>query len=119
MKRFVLWIGIILFPIWMHAQTVNVKGIVQDDKGVPMPGATVVISGSSKGTMTDLDGRFFLKEVKEGASLEVSFIGYVTQTVQATNAPVKISLLPDVAGLEEIVVVGYGSQKKSELARRR
>ena len=115
MKRFVLWIGIILFPIWMHAQTVNVKGIVQDDKGVPMPGATVVISGSSKGTMTDLDGRFFLKEVKEGASLEVSFIGYVTQTVQATNAPLKISLLPDVAGLEEIVVVGYGSQKKVNL----
>lgn len=115
MKRLILFIGTILLPILMFAQTINVKGVVLDEQGVPMPGSTIVVSGTTKGTMSDLDGRFFLNGIKKGTKLEISFIGYVTQVVKATDEPMEVKLTSDIVGLEEIVVVGYGAQRKVNL----
>ncbi len=81
----------------------------------PIPGVTVLIKGSTKGTSTDFDGKFSI-EVKSGDVLQFSSIGYVTQTVTITNqTTINLSLAEDANTLEEVVVVGYGTQKKSHL----
>ncbi len=81
----------------------------------PIPGVTVLIKGSSKGTSTDFDGKYSI-EVKSGDVLQFSSIGYVTQSVTITNqATINLTLAEDANTLEEVVVVGYGTQKKSHL----
>ena len=95
------------------AQGVPVKGVVLDSEGQPIVGAFVVERGTTNGTMTDVDGNFSFRAT-EGASLEVSCIGYASQTVTATSARELRIVLPDDAEmLEETVVIGYGVQKKS------
>ena len=93
------------------AQNVTVKGIVLDNARQPIIGAFVVEQGTSNGTMTGLDGDFTLRAA-EGAVLEISCIGYVTQTVTAVpDRTLEIILPEDAEMLEETVVIGYGVQK--------
>lgn len=100
-----------MFSIPTFAQDV-VKGNVVDENGDPVIGASVVIVGQSgTGVITDLDGNYSIKAPKN-AKLAISYIGYVTQTVKPGG---KIQLKPDSQNLEEVVVVGYGSQKKAHL----
>jgi len=80
-----------------------------DDLGEPIIGAAVKVVDSPVGTVTDIDGKFSLS-VKEGSKLTISFIGYISQTITNLNNP-KIVLMEDVAKLDEVVVVGYGTQK--------
>ena len=95
------------------AQNVPVKGIVLDESQQPIVGAFVVEQGTSNGTVTDVDGGFSIR-VASGAVLEISCIGYVTQTAQATpDRILEIILAEDSEMLEETVVIGYGVQKKS------
>ena len=95
------------------AQNVAVSGVVLDDARQPIIGAFVVEQGTSNGTVTGVDGDFSLR-VKEGAVLEISCIGYVTQTVAASpGSTLEIILEEDSEMLEETVVIGYGVQKKS------
>lgn len=91
----------------------TVSGVVVDAKGQPVVGAAVIEKGVNNGTMTDVDGKFTLN-VKSGAKLEISCLGYATQTVAAVNG-VKIVLVEDSLYLEDVVVVGYGTQKKENL----
>jgi TonB-linked SusC/RagA family outer membrane protein len=92
-----------------------VKGKVLDEEGLPLPGATIMIVGSTTGTSTDIDGNFSI-EAKTGDVLEVSFVGYIKKLVPvAPGANYTVTLLPDVKNLEEVVVIGYGSVKKSDL----
>lgn len=103
------------FSVSLLAQnqpTIEVKGTVEDAFG-PVVGANVVIKGTTQGISTDLDGNFTLK-APEGATLVISFVGYVTQEVQATTQPLRIKLA-ESAILDEVVVIGYGSVKKSDL----
>ncbi|MCQ2138840.1 MAG: SusC/RagA family TonB-linked outer membrane protein [Bacteroidales bacterium] len=95
------------------AQSLSVNGKVVDAQGQPVVGASVIEKGTTNGTMTDLDGLFALK-VKDGASLEVSSIGYATQVVKAA-ASVNVVLREDAEFLNEVVVVGFGTQKKANL----
>ena len=96
-------------------QAVTVKGTVVDANGEPVIGASVLMKGTTNGTITDIDGNFTLSNVNPGI-LVVSYIGYKTQEIQAKGgAPVKIVLKEDSEVLEEVVVVGYGTQKKSSL----
>ena len=93
----------------------RISGIVRDDLGEPMPGVSVLIKGTTKGSVTDLDGRYSL-EASSGQVLVFSFIGYETQEVEVGAASVlDITLRPTANDLEEVVVVGYGQQKKANL----
>lgn len=94
-------------------QTITVNGLVVDATGEPIIGASVVEKGTSNGIVTDLDGKFTLN-VKPGATLKISFIGYQPQEVKAAST-MKIVLKEDTKLLDEVVVVGYGAQKKENL----
>lgn len=96
-----------------YAQTVSVKGHVKDAFGEPVIGANVVVKGSSVGTITDIDGNFTLN-APLNSTIEVSFIGYKTVEVQAA-ASVMVTLQDDTVLLEEAVIIGYGTVKKSDM----
>lgn len=97
------------------AQTKTVTGTVVDDFGEPVIGANVLVKGTSNGTVTDIDGKFSLN-VDENATIEVSFIGYNSQTISvAGQKTVKVVLSEDSQQLDDVVVVGYGVVKKSDL----
>jgi TonB-linked SusC/RagA family outer membrane protein len=92
----------------------GITGYVYDEAGEPVVGANVIVKGAAGvGAVTDIDGRFRL-HVAVGAELEISFIGYQTQTVKAADN-LRITLMEDTKALEEIVVVGYGTQRRSDI----
>lgn len=89
-------------------------GTVVDTKGETLVGVNVVIDGTTIGTVTDIDGKFRLDLVADKAEITISFIGYLSQTIIAmASTPVNIVLEEDVLGIDEVVIVGYGVQKKS------
>ncbi|HKK79030.1 MAG TPA: TonB-dependent receptor, partial [Phaeodactylibacter sp.] len=98
-------------------QTYLVKGNVVDENGERLPGATILLKGTGKGTVTDIDGYFEL-EVPEGPQiLIVSFIGYITREIPVApdNSSLQIGMRPNVETFDEVVVVGYGKQKKESI----
>lgn len=96
-------------------QTITISGTIVDAvTGEPVIGANVLVKGTTNGTSTDFDGKFSL-EAPAGATLVVSYIGYVNHEVKATSAPMTIRIKEDTQNLEEVVVVGYGVQKKESL----
>ena len=96
-------------------QNGKVTGTVEDALGTVV-GATVVVKGTTNGTTTDIDGRFTLEGVKKGSILQISFVGYTTKEVKYTGQSVlKIMLQEDTKTLDEVVVVGFGTQKKVNL----
>lgn len=92
----------------------TVQGVVVDEMG-PVIGAGVVEQGSSNGTMTDIDGRYSLKVASADALVEISCIGYATQTFRASEIPAQIVMSADAIFLDDVVVIGYGSQRKKEV----
>ena len=94
----------------------NVSGTVKDADGVPLPGASIVISGTQTGTTSDFDGNFELSSVPSNAVLTVSYIGYITQEINVDNRSViNITLLDDTNTLDEVVVIGYQTVKRSDI----
>ena len=100
---------------WTPPVSKTVYGIVTDEEYLPIPGANVVESGTVNGTITDGDGKFNLEMKDINNKLEFSYIGYVTEKVKPSEN-MQISLTPDVTGLDEVVVVGYGVQNKEVAA---
>lgn len=95
----------------------NVTGVVVDASGVPLIGVNVLEKGTTNGTITDFDGKFTLNVSSPNAKLVISYIGYVSQEVSALkNGELKVVLKEDTETLEEVVVVGYGTQKKANLS---
>ncbi|WP_242921206.1 TonB-dependent receptor [Pontibacter liquoris] len=94
---------------------ITVTGKVADEKGEPLPGATVRVKGTDKGTSTGADGAFVLQNVAQDAVLEISFLGYLNKEVKVAPALGTIQLEVNTSKLEEVVVVGYGTQKKANL----
>ncbi|MEH2795334.1 TonB-dependent receptor [Segatella copri] len=92
-------------------QAGKVHGIVVDDSGEPVIGATIKVQGTSNGTISDIDGNFSLDALPD-ATLEISYIGYKTQIVKVTGKALKIKLEEDGQALNEVVVVGYGTVKR-------
>ncbi|MGL4806984.1 MAG: carboxypeptidase-like regulatory domain-containing protein, partial [Bacteroidales bacterium] len=91
----------------------SVSGVVTDEKGEPIIGATIVVKGQATGTVTDFDGNFTL-EVPKNATLTISYMGYTPQDISVKDQKnLKIILKEDSKALEEVVVVGFGSQKKA------
>lgn len=96
-------------------QTETAIGVVKDAMGESIIGASVVVKGTTNGTITDIDGKFSLSGVKKGAVIQVSFVGYQPQDVTWSGKPLTVTLAEDTKALEEVVVVGFGSQKKADL----
>lgn len=107
---------VLFFSGFVFAQQIEVNGIVTSkNDGFPLPGVSVVIKGTSKGTSTDFDGKYAIA-VNTGDQLEFSYLGFMPVTVTINNQKVlNIVLEDDVQSLSEVVVIGYGSQKKADL----
>ncbi len=98
------------------AQQKGISGSVTGVNGEPLPGVTVILKGTSQGTITDVDGRYSLNGVSPGQVLQFSFVGMETQEVPVGNQQVvNVSLRESTIGLEEVVAIGYGTMKKSDL----
>ncbi len=111
--RLLMLMAVVVFALDVSAQS-TISGHVKDDTGEDVIGATIMEKGTSNGTVTDFDGNFRL-ECKEGATLVVTYIAYDPQEVTAKNG-LDITLREDVAQLNEVVVVGYGSMAKKEIS---
>lgn len=102
-------------PIFKKQSDDDVTGQVLDESGLPMPGVTVVVRGTTSGTVTDVDGKFSI-DVPEGGFLIFSFIGFEDQVMEVGNqSQLKVILKESLSDLEEVVVVGYGEQQKANL----
>lgn len=96
-------------------QSKIVTGVVVDAAGVPVIGANVIVKGTTVGTITDFDGNYSL-EVPENAVLQISYIGYLTEEVTVGNkSSINVTLKEDSQALDELVVVGYGTMRKSDV----
>lgn len=113
MQRLMFLLAVTLCSTIAMAQS-KITGTVVDEMGEPVIGASVMVKGTTSGGVTDLDGNFTIANVKNGAQLVISYVGYATQTVQAKNN-VKVVLQEDKQLLDELVVVGYGVQKKTDV----
>ncbi len=114
MKKFLLMIFCTVFTLGVFAQTITVTGVVTgSDDGEPLPGVTVSVKGTTNGTITNFDGKYELK-VPEDAVLLYSFVGMQTQEISvAGQAEINVTLESAYFDVDEVVVVGYGVQKKS------
>lgn len=93
----------------------TVTGTVVDASGEPLIGASVQVKGTKSGAVTDLDGHFTISNVKDGSDITISYVGYTSQTSHSRAAPVTVTLQEDNQMLNDVVVIGYGSVKKSDL----
>ena len=113
------WVTLLLLclttsPLW--AQTLDVKGKVTDANKEPLMGASVVVKGTTHGVSTDMDGNYSLSNVPRGATLEISYIGMITQNIAVNGRSlINVQMKDENQQLEEVVIVGYGTQKKSSM----
>lgn len=109
-------VAMLLVNIQLFAQdSYSLSGTVTDANNVPIPGANIVVANTTRGTQSDFDGNFTI-QVTSGDLLQFSYIGYATQTVAiVSQKTVNVTLQEDASQLDEVVVVGYGTQKKSTL----
>ena len=116
MKKMFLKILALFFVAFTGAQNIDVSGNVNDATGLPIPGVNVIVKNTNNGAITDFDGNFSITNVKIGSTLTVSYIGYITkEIVVADTSRLTVQLEEDVAKLDEIVVIGYGTQRKKEI----
>ncbi len=108
-----MFFGLGIFTVL--GQNLNVSGVVNDESGIPIPGVSIVVQGTTNGTTTDFDGAYNIS-VPSTAILVYSYIGYKTQSLNVNgNSKLNVTLTADVAALDEVVVIGYGTQKKSDV----
>ena len=91
-------------------------GVVKDASGETIIGASVLVKGTLNGTVTDMDGNFVLQGVQPGSVIQVSFVGYQTQQVKWNGSPLTVVLQEDTQNLDEVVVIGYGTVRKADMA---
>lgn len=118
MKKITFLLGLLLTFSTMFAQTVTIKGRVVDENKSPLPGVSVFVEGTTIGTTTDLDGNFTLSIDRATVKyITFSFVGYnkVRQPVSEGITDYQIMLTPEITNLDEIVVIGYGTQRKSDV----
>lgn len=113
-KRFLLVLSLIVISIGANAQTITVSGTVKDAKGEIIPGAGIMVTGTQRGTMSDVDGNYSI-EMQMGETLSCTCLGFVTENVKVNSAKIDFILKEDVNLLEEVLVVGYGEVKKGDL----
>ncbi len=96
-------------------QNETATGVVKDASGEEVIGASVIVKGTTNGTVSDFNGYFSLQNVRRGDIIQISFVGYVAQEVRWNGQPLNIILKEDSRALDEVVVVGFGTQKKLNL----
>lgn len=121
LKKYLLLSALLLIPYLVLAQTGSITGKVVDENKQPLPGATIIIVGTTKGGATAGDGSFTITGVKAGSyTLEAKFIGYTAMrtvvSISAGSNVVNFNLKPDSKNLNEVVVIGYGTQSKREVS---
>lgn len=109
-----VWLLLFAFCSGAFAQTLQVQGKVIDSKQEPLIGVNVVVKGTTNGTITDFDGNFTLT-VTKGETLQFSYIGFTSKEVVANSSNLVVEMKEDTETLDEVVVVGYGTQKKGSL----
>lgn len=117
LARFVAMILLCLaFPVAAQAQTlVNVSGVVTDENNEPLIGATVMVKGSTTGTSTDMDGKYSIK-APDNATLLFSYVGYTPINEKLNGrTTLNVSMAPDSQVMDELVVVGYGTQRRGSV----
>ena len=116
MKKTITLLLFFLMGFSVYSQTINVKGVVKDAKtGDPLPGVSILIKGTTIGTQTDFDGLFSLQKVESNAILVFNYLGFSSKEVAVTKEGMDISLKEVAESLDEIVVIGYGTQRKKEV----
>lgn len=116
-RKFLLTLFLLSAALSGIAQSRQLKGVVKDGSTrEPLPGVSVLIAGTTNGTTTNEEGAFVLNVSPAGASVIVSYVGFIKQTVQIGNrSSVEVTLEPDIKALDDVVVIGYGEQKRSHL----
>ena len=115
-RAFLVFFSMFLFQYTFAQDEINISGTVKDTEGVPLAGANVLVVDSNIGASTDFDGNFTLSGVPSNANLSISYIGYITQTVSVDgNTTINVVLQIDNNSLDEIVVIGYQSVRRSDL----
>nr|WP_315257509.1 TonB-dependent receptor [uncultured Flavobacterium sp.] len=114
-KLLIFCVSSLLFSVVLQAQDITVTGKVNDEKGMPVPGATILLKGTTTASSSDFDGKFAIKASSSGV-LVVSFVGYTTLNLQISGrTQIDVKLNPESQSLNEVVVIGYGTQKKGLL----
>ena len=114
MKSLLVSFFLCFASISIYAQNYEIKGTVSDASGSPLPGVSIVVKNTTKGASTDFEGNFSISNIQKGEILVFSFVGFTTKEVPVSNANfLKVTLNEDLQSLDEVVVIGYGTQKKS------
>jgi hypothetical protein len=116
MKKLQLVLFLFLLPTLIFSQEIiNARGVIVDESGEPVIGATIIQENDpSNGTVSDVDGGFSIN-VPVNARVEISYIGYISQVVNPTGDRMRVVLVEDTQTLDELVVIGYGTLRKSDL----
>ena len=117
-KRYVILLNILFLIhfVGVAQDTFTVSGTISDASGQPLPGATILLKGTTMGTQSDFDGNYVLENIPEDGTLVISYIGFVSKEVSVNaQSTINVGLADDAQALDEVVVVGYGSQKRSDI----
>ncbi len=118
MNKKLLLILLLLIPVCSFAQTFSVSGTVTEaETEMPMPGVNVLVKNTNKGVVTDFDGNYTIQDLNEGAILVFTYVGFEPQEIPVSNnqTTINVVLQPDSQALEEVVLIGYGAQKKKDV----
>lgn len=117
MHRLLIFIPVVLLSFTLYGQTKVITGkVTSAEDNEPLPGVNVVVEGTSKGTVTNIDGTYSIELSPDEKTLNFSFVGYVLQNIAVNDqSTIDIVLQPDTQTLEEVVVIGYGVVRKSDL----
>ena len=116
-KRVTMFIAMIFAVVGLaKGQDITVKGVIKDQQNQTLPGASVLVKGTQSGTVTDVDGNYSIAVPNAQSVLVVSFIGYGTQEITVGNqTQINVTLTTDLKSLDEVIVIGYGTQKRGDV----
>ena len=114
-KCLLLFLAFVFAGGAVSAQIQKVSGKVTDKTGGPLPGVTVLVKGTTNGTITDFEGTYTINNLPDNSTLVFSFVGMKQQEVPVTKAVINVTLEEETVGLEEVVAIGYGKAKKGDL----
>jgi hypothetical protein len=107
---------IVIVPVNPEQQNVTISGSVKDASGETLPGVSIAVKGTNKGTISDLDGKYKISIPNKNAILSFSYLGYTSKDIAVGDKKeINVILVEDVSNLEEVVVIGYGTVKKRDL----
>jgi len=117
MKRLTCLLIVLLGGIFsMYSQSISIQGNITDENNIPLLGVTILVKNESRGTTTDFDGNFVIEDINTGDVLQFSFVGFLTREITITNQKtLSVQLQNDSQSLDEVLVIGYGTQTKKEI----